>query len=86
MPLYLAMDNGEFDHSGGSCGSGGSGGPVAAAVAAVAAVDDRDRLWWCLMTVAALDRGHTITSWCSKSVAQQKNKRAAQGGAMQPRR
>ncbi len=37
LPLSLAMDNGEFDHRG---GSGGGGGLAAAAAAAVAAVDD----------------------------------------------
>ncbi len=37
MPLSLAMDNGELDHSGG----GGSGGSLAAAAAAaVAGVDN----------------------------------------------
>jgi hypothetical protein len=40
LPLSLAMDNGEFDHS---SGGGGGGGPVAAAAAAVAVVDNRDR-------------------------------------------
>jgi hypothetical protein len=37
LPLSLAFDDGNFDHSG---GNGGGGGPVAAAVAAVAAMDD----------------------------------------------
>ncbi len=37
LPLYLAMDDGKFDHGG---GGGGSGGPAAAAAAAVAAMDD----------------------------------------------
>ncbi len=37
LPLSSAMDDGKFDHGG---GSGGSGGSVAAAVAAVAALDD----------------------------------------------
>jgi hypothetical protein len=37
LPLSLAMDNGEFDHSG---GVGGGGGPAAAAAVAVAAMDD----------------------------------------------
>ncbi len=37
LPLFLAMNDGKFDHGG---GSGGSGGPAAAAVAAVAAMDD----------------------------------------------
>jgi hypothetical protein len=37
LPLSLAMDNGEFDHSG---GGGGGGGPAAATAAAVAAMDD----------------------------------------------
>jgi hypothetical protein len=41
LPLSLAIDNCEFDHSGGGCGGGG-GGLVAAAAAAVAVavVDD----------------------------------------------
>jgi hypothetical protein len=37
LPLSLAFDDGEFDHSG---GGGGGGGPAAAAVAAVAAMDN----------------------------------------------
>jgi hypothetical protein len=37
LPLSSAMDNGKFDHGG---GSGGSGGSVAAAAAAVAALDN----------------------------------------------
>jgi hypothetical protein len=51
LPLSLAMDDGEFGHSG---GGGGGGCPVAAAMAAVAvvAVDDRDR-WWCQLKAAA---------------------------------
>ncbi len=40
LPLFLAMDNGEFDHGGG--GEGG-GSLAAAAAAAVAAMDDD---WW----------------------------------------
>ncbi len=43
LPLSLAFDDGEFDHSG---GSGGGGGPAAAAVAAVAAMDDDWRQKW----------------------------------------
>jgi hypothetical protein len=39
LPLSLAMDDGEFDHGGGSC-SGSGGNPVAAAAAALAAVDN----------------------------------------------
>ncbi len=39
MPLSLAMDDGEFNDSGGS-GGGGCGGPAAVAAAAVAAVDN----------------------------------------------
>ncbi len=35
LPLSLAMDDSEFDHSG---GGGGGGGPAAAAAAAAAAV------------------------------------------------
>ncbi len=42
MPLSLAMDDGEFDHGG---GSGGNGGPAAAAAAAVAAMA-MDNIWW----------------------------------------
>ncbi len=37
LPLSLAMDDGKFDHGG---GSGGSGSPVAAAAAAVEAMDN----------------------------------------------
>ncbi len=37
LTLSLAMDDGEFDHSG---GSGGSGGSLAAAAAAVAGMDN----------------------------------------------
>ncbi len=37
LPLFLAMDGGEFNHGG---GGGGGGGPAAAAAAAVAAMDD----------------------------------------------
>jgi hypothetical protein len=61
LPLFLAMDNGEFNNDG---GGGCSGSPAAAlaaaAVAAVAAaVDNKDgiqRRRWCghLMAVAAL--------------------------------
>jgi hypothetical protein len=40
VPLSLAMDDGEFDHSG---GVGGSGGLAAAAAPAVAAMDNN---WW----------------------------------------
>ncbi len=40
LPLSLAIDDGEFDHNG---GSGGSGGPAAAAASAVAAVNND---WW----------------------------------------
>jgi hypothetical protein len=40
LPLSLAFDDGEFDHSG---GGGGGGGPVAPAVAAVAGMDDNWR-------------------------------------------
>jgi hypothetical protein len=40
LPLSLAMDDGEFDHTG---GGGGSGGPAAAAAAAVAAMDNNWR-------------------------------------------
>ncbi len=40
MPLFSAMDGGEFEDGG---GVGGGGGPAAAAVAAVAAMDDN---WW----------------------------------------
>ena len=37
LPLSLAMDDGEFDHSG---GGGGGGGPAAAAAVVGAAVDN----------------------------------------------
>ncbi len=37
LPLFLAMDNSEFDHGG---GGGGGGGLAAVAAAAVAAIDN----------------------------------------------
>jgi hypothetical protein len=37
LPLFSAMNNGEFDHGG---GGGGGGGPAAAAAAAVVAMDN----------------------------------------------
>jgi hypothetical protein len=37
LPLSLATDNREFDHTG---GGGGGGGPASAAAAAVAAMDN----------------------------------------------
>jgi hypothetical protein len=37
LPLFLAMNDGKFDHSD---GAGGDGGPAAVAAAAVAAMDD----------------------------------------------
>jgi hypothetical protein len=37
LPLSLAMNNGKFDHGG---GSGGIGGPAAATAVVVAAMDD----------------------------------------------
>jgi hypothetical protein len=37
LPLFLAMDDSEFDHGG---GGGGGGGPVAAAAAAVMVMVD----------------------------------------------
>ncbi len=77
MPLSLAMDDGGFDRGG---GSGSSGGPVAVAVRAV---DYRDRWQWRLIMAAALGGGHATTSRRSERVAQQKNKRVAQGEAMQ---
>ncbi len=40
LPLSLAINDGEFDHSG---GDGGSGGLAAAAAAAVAAMGND---WW----------------------------------------
>jgi hypothetical protein len=46
LPLSPAMDDGEFNYSG---GVGGGGSPAAAAAAAVAAVDNRDWWWWHLM-------------------------------------
>jgi hypothetical protein len=67
MPLSLAMDDGEFDHS---SGGGGSGGLVAAAATVVAAVEDRDRWQWGLMAAAALVRDHAIISQHSKRAAQ----------------
>ncbi len=43
LPISLAVDNGEFDHCG---GSGGGGGPAAAAAATGAAVDNDWRQKW----------------------------------------
>jgi hypothetical protein len=40
LPLFLAMNDGEFDRGG---GGGGGGGPAAVAAAAVAVMDDD---WW----------------------------------------
>ncbi len=40
LPLFLAMNDGKFDHGG---GGGGGGGPAAMAAAAVAAMDDNWR-------------------------------------------
>jgi hypothetical protein len=40
LPLFLAMNDGKFDHGG---GGGGGGGPVAVAAAAVAAMVDNWR-------------------------------------------
>ncbi len=37
LPLFLAINDGEFDHGG---GGGGRGGPAAAAAAALAVMDD----------------------------------------------
>jgi hypothetical protein len=37
LPLFLAMNDGKFDHGG---GGGGGGGPAAVAAVAVAAMDD----------------------------------------------
>ena len=37
LPLFLVMNDGEFDHGG---GGGGGGGPAAAAAAAVAVIDN----------------------------------------------
>jgi hypothetical protein len=37
LPLFLAMNDGKFDHGG---GGGGGGSPVAVAAVAVAAMDD----------------------------------------------
>jgi hypothetical protein len=42
LPLSPAINDGEFDHDGGS-GGGGSGSPAAAAASVVAAVDKN---WW----------------------------------------
>ncbi len=43
LPLFLAMDNSEFDHGG---GGGGGGDPAAVAAAAVAAMGDDWRQKW----------------------------------------
>jgi hypothetical protein len=43
LPLYSAMDNGEFDHGG---GGGGGGGPASVAAVAVVAMDDSWRQKW----------------------------------------
>jgi hypothetical protein len=43
LPLFLAMEDGEFDHGG---DGGGGGSPVAAAVAVVAAMDDDWQQKW----------------------------------------
>jgi hypothetical protein len=43
LPLFLAMNDGEFDHGG---GVGGGGGPAALAAAVVAAMDDDWRKKW----------------------------------------
>ncbi len=43
LPLFLAMNDGKFDHGG---GGGGGGGPAAAAAAAVAAMDDDWQQKW----------------------------------------
>jgi hypothetical protein len=67
LPLSLAMDNSEFDHS---CGGGGGGGLAAVAAAEVAAVDDRDLWRWHLIAATALDGGHATTSRRSNRAAQ----------------
>jgi hypothetical protein len=67
LPLSLAMNNGEFDHSG---GGGGSGGSLTAAAAGVVVVDNRDWWQWRWMSVIAIDGDHTTASWCSKRAAQ----------------
>ncbi len=43
LPLFLAMNDGKFDHGG---GVGGGGIPAAAAAAVVAAMDDDWRQKW----------------------------------------
>ncbi len=43
LPLYLAIDDGKFDHGG---GGGGSDSPAAVAAAAVAAIDNNWRQKW----------------------------------------
>jgi hypothetical protein len=43
VPISLAVDDGEFNHGG---GSGSSGGPVAAAVAAGAVLDNEWQQKW----------------------------------------
>jgi hypothetical protein len=40
LPLFSAMNDGEFDHGG---GGGGGGGPAAAAAVAVVVMDDNWR-------------------------------------------
>jgi hypothetical protein len=80
LPLFLAMEDGDFNRGG---GGGSGGGPVAAVVAAVAAVDNSVWWWWHLMVVAAFGGGHATTSWRSERAAQQENKRAVQAEASQ---
>ncbi len=80
LTLSLAIDNSEFNHGGGG-GSGSS--PAAATAVGVWVVEDRDQCRWHLMAMLALDGGHATTSWHSKRVAKQEDKRVAQGDAMQ---
>ncbi len=47
------------------------------------AVEDIDRWQWGLMATAALDGGQKTTSWRNDRAAQQEDKRAVQGEAMQ---
>ncbi len=51
LPLSLAMDDVEFDHSG---GCGGGGGLAAAAAAAVVAMDDDWRQKWPAMRASTV--------------------------------
>jgi hypothetical protein len=43
LPLFLAMNDGEFDHGG---GGGGGGGPASVAAAAMVAMNNHWRQKW----------------------------------------